>query len=436
MLTMRSLNQCDTGTTSLQLPRGAYARVIFALSLGLMLSDFMSRQVLNGVFPLLRRDWDLNDAQLGMLSGVVPVMVGVLVLPLSLAADRFGRVRSVVSMALLWSLATLACGFAASYGQMLAARVFVGVGEAAYGSVGVAVLLGLFPIDRRATVTGSFMAGAVFGAVLGVAVGANIAASFGWRWAFHVIAVVGTVLSLLYWVVARRANVEAAGSRETVMLGVSSDSFRRLLAQLLSRPALVFAYVGSGLQLFVASAFIAWTPTYFHRAYDLDIGKAGSAAAIFILLSGLGMVACGVAADRAERQGRGKRGSLAVAFCLLSFAAFNSAFLFEPGASQLILLGVGMFFVAGVAGVASAVIANGTDAAIHATALAVLAVANNLIGLAPAPIVTGLVADRLGLSLALQLVPLASLGAAAAFHLCGRYYRCDRVGFERREHRV
>ena len=433
MFTMQSLNQNDTGTISLKIPSSAYANTMFALSLGLMLSDFMSRQVLNGVFPLLRRDWDLSDSQLGMLSGVVPVMVAVLVLPISLAADRFGRVRSVVAMALLWSLATMACGFAASYWHMLAARVFVGVGEAAYGSVGVAVLLGLFPFNRRATVTGSFMAGAVFGSILGVAVGANVAASYGWRWAFHVIAVVGVVFSLAYWVVARRAKVEAVGSRERVTLGVSNDSFRRLLVQFLSRPALVFAYAGSGLQLFVASAFISWTPSYFHRAYDLDIGKAGSAAAIFILLSGLGMVACGVAADRAEQRGRGKRVSLAVAFCLFSFVAIGSAFLFQPGASQLILLGIGMFFVTGVAGVASAVIADGTDAAVHATALAVLAVANNLIGLAPAPIITGLVADRLGLPFALELVPLASLAAAVAFHLCGRHHR---VGYDGREHRA
>lgn len=427
MVTLRSLNQSDTDTISLQIQGTAYAKVMFALSLGLMLSDFMSRQVLNGVFPLLRRDWDLNDGRLGMLSGVVPVMVAVLVLPLSLAADRFGRVKSVVAMALLWSLATMACGFAASYGQMLAARVFVGVGEAAYGSVGVAVLLGLFPFNQRATVSGSFMAGAVFGSVLGVAVGANVAASFGWRWAFHVMAAVGVALSLAYWVVARRANVEAVALRERVTLGVSSESFRRLLAQLLSRPALVFAYAGSGLQLFVASAFITWTPSYFHSAYHLDIGNAGSAAAIFTLLSGLGMVVCGVAADRAEQRGRGKRISLAVAFCLFSFVAIGSAFLLQPGASQLILLGIGMFFVTGIAGVVSAVIADGTDAAVHATALAVLAVANNLIGLAPAPIITGLIADRLGLPIALALVPLASLGAAAAFHRCGRHYRCGRV---------
>ena len=53
-------------------------------------------------------------------------------------------------MALTWSLATLACGLAANYGQLLAARLVLGVGEAAYGSVGLAVVFSYFPARRAA----------------------------------------------------------------------------------------------------------------------------------------------------------------------------------------------------------------------------------------------------------------------------------------------
>src|SRR6478735_6086403 len=88
-----------------------YAWMVFALVFGLLLSDYMSRQVLNSVFGLLKAEWHLSDTQLGSLSGVVSLMVGLLTIPLSLAADRWGRVASLRAMALLWSLATLACGF-------------------------------------------------------------------------------------------------------------------------------------------------------------------------------------------------------------------------------------------------------------------------------------------------------------------------------------
>ena len=54
----------------------AYGWLVFALAFGLLISDYMARQVLNAVFPLLKSQWALSDAQLGLLSGVVALMVG------------------------------------------------------------------------------------------------------------------------------------------------------------------------------------------------------------------------------------------------------------------------------------------------------------------------------------------------------------------------
>nr|WP_265468701.1 MFS transporter [Arenimonas daejeonensis] len=116
--TLPTIGEDDPGA---RIPR-RYAWVVFALSFGLLLSDYMSRQVLNAVFPLLKAEWALTDARLGLLSGIVALMVGLLTFPLSLLADRFGRVKSLAIMAAVWSLATLACGLAQDYPQMLAAR--------------------------------------------------------------------------------------------------------------------------------------------------------------------------------------------------------------------------------------------------------------------------------------------------------------------------
>ncbi|WP_042111804.1 MFS transporter, partial [Acinetobacter rudis] len=156
--------------TSMGIPR-LYAWIVFALTFGLLISDYMSRQVLNAVFPLLKQEWLLSDSQLGLLSGIVALMVGLLTLPLSLLADRFGRVESLALMAGLWSLATLGCALADNYQHMLIARFMVGVGEAAYGSVGIAVVVAIFPREMRATLASAFMAGGVFGSFLGMALG-------------------------------------------------------------------------------------------------------------------------------------------------------------------------------------------------------------------------------------------------------------------------
>src|ERR1700758_3833941 len=175
-----------------------YAWVVFVLTVGLLLSDYMSRQVLNAVFPPLKAAWHLSDAQLGSLSSVVALMVGVLTFPLSVLADRWGRVKSIVLMAALWSIATLGCALSTNYGEMLLARAFVGIGEAAYGSVGIAVVLSIFPVRLRSTLTGTFMAGGAFGSVLGMALGGAVAAHLGWRSAFGAMAAMGIVLVIVY----------------------------------------------------------------------------------------------------------------------------------------------------------------------------------------------------------------------------------------------
>ncbi len=190
-----------------------YGWIVFALSFGLLISDYMARQVLNAVFPLLKAEWLLSDAELGLLSGVVALMVGFLTFPLSLAADRWGRVRSLALMAMLWSLATLFCAVAASYTQMLVGRVMVGVGEAAYGSVGIAVVISVFPQRMRATLSAAFMAGGLFGQVLGVAIGGEIAASFGWRAAFAAIGIFGMLLAVVYPIIVREVRIAAIANR-------------------------------------------------------------------------------------------------------------------------------------------------------------------------------------------------------------------------------
>jgi MFS family permease len=87
---------------------------------------------------------------------------------------------------------------------------------------------------------------------------------------------------------------------------------------------------------------------------------------------------------------------------------------------QMALLGLAMFLAAATAGPAGAMVAALTPAALHGTAFAVLTLANNAFGLAPGPIVTGWLADRIGLLGALRWLPLASLAAALVFLLAAR----------------
>lgn len=403
-----------------------YAWVVFALSFGLLISDYMSRQVLNAVFPLLKLDWNLTDAQLGSLSGIVALMVGLLTFPLSLAADRWGRIRSLTLMAVLWSLATLGCALSRGYPDMFWARLLVGVGEAAYGSVGIAVVLSVFPLHLRATVTGAFMAGGMFGSVLGMGLGGAIAAQFGWRWAFAGMALVGLVLATAYPLVVRESRLgvpTAAGA------GVRRPG-RSPLTTLFFTRSVRCAYLGSGLQLFISGALLAWMPSFLNRYYGMDTGRAGATAALFVLCGGAGMVLCGMLSDRLGLRRADRKIAVAIGYCAVSGTLLLAGFHLPPGPAQLGLIAAGMFLAAGTSGPAGAMVANLTHPLIHGTAFATLTLANNLLGLAPGPFVTGLVADRVGLLAALQWLPLISLGAIGAFLAAYRVYHRDLARIE------
>ena len=403
-----------------RIPR-RYAWVVFALTFGLLLSDYMSRQVLNVVFPMLKAEWGLSDTELGSLSSVVNIAVGLLAFPLSLMADRWGRIRSLSIMAAIWSVATLVCGVASGYHEMLVSRFFVGVGEAAYASVGLAVVLSIFPPSQRSTVTGAFFAGSMIGSVLGIGLGGVLATQFGWRTSFVGMAIYGMVLTALYAIVVKPSRLDSPAVSQNAQLA----KIRPPLRSLFSTPSVVSIYIGSGLQLFITGALIAWLPSYLNRFYDMDLPRAGGVAAIFVLSSAAGMPICGAIADRFCHDLPTRRMALAVAFCMLCASLLTIALSLPLGTAQLTVIGMAMFFGAGIMGPMGNMVANLTPAPIHSTAMATWALSNNLIGLAPGPFITGLLADRMGLASALQLLPLAGVAASLVLMVGVRNYHHD-----------
>ena len=112
-------------------PRQAW--FAFAMTISLMLFDYIDRQVIVSLFPYMKADWGLSDKQLGALVSVLSVVLAACALPVSLVADRVSRVKSIVTMATIWSIASISCMFTRNYSSLLVARAVVGAGEAGYG---------------------------------------------------------------------------------------------------------------------------------------------------------------------------------------------------------------------------------------------------------------------------------------------------------------
>ena len=166
---------------------------------------------------------------------------------------------------------------------------------------------------------------------------------------------------------------------------MSGAGERAKLRTLFSTPSVIVAYVGSGLQLFIAGSLFAWLPSYLGRAYGLAPDKAAGIAAIAILFMGVGMIVCGAITDRLARTWPSASGRRPSSTPPLSLVFLGGAFSLAPGGAQLLLLAVGIFFAAGTTGAAGAMVSNLTHESIRATAFGTLTLANNLLGLAAVP---------------------------------------------------
>jgi predicted MFS family arabinose efflux permease len=409
--------------------RGA-AWFAYAMTLGLMVMDYVDRQVIVSLFPHMKAAWGLSDTQLGALVSIVSVTVAIGALPVALFADRASRVKSIVAMSLVWSMATISCMFTRSYGQLLVARGAVGMGEAGYGSVGAALIASHFPARLRGALMAGFFASASVGSVLGVMLGGLIAAKFGWQAAFGVVGVPGLLMALLYLRVRDYRTVILTPTLDKATR--SMGGVVRHVAKALSRsPTMLYVCIGAAAQLVVVSALWSWLPSFLNRVHGVAPEQAGMKAALIVLCGAAGSVAWGALIDRAgTHRPRNKLLAMAI-LCLVGMAIlmlpFGSVALGWQlsSATQFGLIAAGSFVATCTVGPVSAVVIDVIHPGVRATGSSVLALAQNLFGLAVGPLIAGMLSDRVGLGLALTLTPLFSILAAAFFLRAARTYEAD-----------
>jgi predicted MFS family arabinose efflux permease len=401
----------------------------FAMTIALMMVDYLDRQVIVSLFPHIKLQWGLSDKQLGGLVSVVSVIVALAGLPVALLADRWSRVRSIFVMAVVWSVATIACLFTRNYGQLMAARAFVGLGEAGYGSVGAALIASLFPARLRAGLLAAFFAAASVGSVLGVMLGGLIAARWGWHAAFGVVGVPGLVLAIIYLKVRDYRTVAmtpAPATRKadgTVALAVKA---------LLQSRTILWVCLGAGAQLIVVSAIWAWLPSFLNRIHGMAPDIAGVRAAIIVLIGAAGSLVWGMLIDRGSAGRPLRRLYWMAALCLLTMLLLMSTFSATTlsAGTQFLLIALGGFLMTCTVGPVSAIVIDVTHPGLRATGASVLSLFQNLFGLAAGPVIAGTLSDAMGLQAALVLMPVFGVIAALCFLIASRSYAADlgRVG--------
>ena len=175
----------------------ARAAVVLATLTFVYVINFLDRQLLGILAKPIQDSMHITDGQLGLIGGLYfAFFYCFIAIPVGWFADRTNRVTVLSLACAIWSGATIACGLATSYPQLVAARMTVGFGEAGGVPPSYAIITDTFPPGKRGTALGIYNLGPPIGAALGVAFGAYIAATFNWRYAFVTIGIVGIVAAI------------------------------------------------------------------------------------------------------------------------------------------------------------------------------------------------------------------------------------------------
>ncbi len=253
--------------------------------------SYIDRQVVAILIEPIKSEFGASDTEMGLLTGLAfGLLYAALGVPVGKLADRKNR-RAIVAVACgLWSLATVACGFATNFWQLLLARMSVAVGEAGGMAPSISLVSDLYPPKQRSFMISLFMMGPHLGVIVGLALGGWIAQNYGWRATFIWFGAPGLLLAAVVYLLVReprRGGFETAEVMAQIQLQPTESMWtqvRRLLSITAFR-RLAFACGFAGL---AGYGYGIWTPSFLVRTHGMSIAHAGL---LFGLASGIGAVA-------------------------------------------------------------------------------------------------------------------------------------------------
>jgi MFS family permease len=412
-------------------PSKKYSYYVFSLLFLLYMFDYIDRMVIASLFPFLKADWGLSDAQCGMLISAVYWSIIVFTLPISVLIDRWSRKKSIGIMALLWSVATAACAFTRGFGQIFVARVGVGLGEAGYAPGGTAMISALFPQEKRAKIMGLWNASIPLGSAIGVVLGGFVAKYWGWRHAFGIVAIPGAIVALLFFWVKDYKTVELAKYADEQVEAKKKVRWAEVAREILRSKSLVLTYLGFAGNAFVTTSLLTWLPSYFSRVDGTSIEKASMKSGSVMLLAIIGAPLGGYLADTwLKRRANARLVFAGLTSCFTALLLFL-AFRVPAGTAQyLFLLATGVSIVAFLPA-AAAVTQDVVHPGIRALSYSLCVVVQNLLGASLGPVFVGAISDRYDLRTALMVLPIFTLIAGILFLIASQFYVRDLARVEK-----
>ena len=363
--------------------------------------NFIDRQVLVILQESIKKDLQLSDTQLGLLSGFTfAIFYVTLGIPIARFADKTNR-RNTVAVSLgIWSIMTACSGFARNFFQLLLARIGVGVGEAGGSPPAHAMISDYFPPEKRSTALSVYSSGIYFGVLTGFLMGGYLNQQLGWRTAFFVVGTPGIIFSLLFYATVKEPRKGATDTNTQIN---EQHSLREVLRVLYSNKTFVFLSLASALNVFCIYGLLNWTPSFLARLHGMKISEVGASLGLIYGIGGaIGSFAGGYLTDHFGKKDKGWYLKIPAYAIILAIPCAAGTIFLQNNFFTLVCLGLCSLLQSMYLGPSLSVAHSLVPASMRALTSAVFFLVINLIGLGFGPLVVGMISDLLTPTLGLE----------------------------------
>jgi MFS family permease len=376
----------------------------------LNLLNYVDRNVLFAVQPLVQQEFHLSKEQVGYLTSAFLGFYMIAAPFIGPLADRYSRKLIIVLGAFFWSGLTLLTAVTHTYTELLIRHTLVGVGEATFVTIAPTFVADLFAEERRGRILGIFYLAIPVGSAAGYLLGGYLAPTHGWRFPFYIAAAPGFLLAIAVLFLTEPERGQFDTLKETPERGT--------IFGLARNPAFLTATLGMAAMTFSLGGIQVWMPQFLYSERHYTLEAANLWFGIIIVIDGiLSALAGGWLGDYLLKRMKSAYYLVSAASMLLGIPVMIVA-LFTKGPLMMPAIGVAAFFLLFNTAPLNAAVINSVGAHIRVTALAVNIFIIHLLGDVPSPTMMGWVADKRSLQAAFVL-PVIAMGISSAILFYG-----------------
>ena len=271
--------------------------VAFVLLIGFTFS-FIDRQVLNLLVVPIQNDLNITDTQISALQGLAFVLTYVgLCIPIGRLIDKSHRVTVMIIGLLIWSIATIACGFSKNYVSMFIARMGIGAGESTVHPGSISILGDYFDSNKIASPMSIYLLGPYLGAGIAMIFGAQvldwtsqmdnviifplIGEIAPWQLTFIAVGLPGILIAGLFLTIREpQRKIQESESIEV-------PSFSKVIQYIKNNWEVYGAIIiGNSCLIILLYGLQSWVPTMLLRVYEWDLVQSGRVYGSIAMLAG------------------------------------------------------------------------------------------------------------------------------------------------------